>query len=142
MKWLLAAVALAPVLALAQTADVLDPDVRQETIGATICTSGYTKSIRPAVSYTNGVKRKLMREQGIDPARIHEFELDHIIPLEVGGHPRNVHNLQLQPWPEARTKDRLENRLHRMVCKGRITLSDARACIWRDWQACAAKYRR
>jgi hypothetical protein len=89
------------------------------------------------------VKAKLMREQGIDWSRAAEYELDHIIPLEAGGHPRNIHNLQLQLWEGAdgaRAKDKLEHLLHRMVCRRQITLSEAQACIWRDWQACAAKY--
>ena len=134
-----------PLLALAQTTEVLNPDVKQDTIDQTICTPGYTKSVRPATSYTNGVKAKLMREQGIDQARMHDFELDHIIPLEIGGHPRNIHNLQLQPWEGddgAKAKDKLEHRLHRMVCRRRITLSDAQACIWSNWKVCAAKYQR
>jgi len=133
---------LAPILACAQTADVLNPDVRPETIATTICVSGYTKSVRPATSYTNGVKRKLMREQGIDPARAREFELDHIVPLEIGGHPRNIHNLMLQPCEGeggAREKDKLETKLKRMVCAGRMPLRQAQACIWKDWKSCAAK---
>jgi hypothetical protein len=35
----------------------LSPDADEDTIYATICVSGYTKSVRPATSYTNGVKR-------------------------------------------------------------------------------------
>jgi hypothetical protein len=76
----------------------LNPDVDEDTIDATICVSGYTKSVRPATSYTNGVKKKLLREAGIDEARIGDYELDHIVPLELGGHPRKLSNLVLQPW--------------------------------------------
>jgi hypothetical protein len=47
----------------------LNPDVDEGTIDVTICASGYTKSVRPAKSYSNGVKKKLMREAGIDTAR-------------------------------------------------------------------------
>jgi hypothetical protein len=131
--------------AFGQSAEVLNPDVRQDTINQTICVSGYTKTVRPAVSYTNGIKRILMRKQGINLSRAREFELDHREPLALGGHPRNIHNLQLQPWngPDgAKAKDKLENRLHRMVCRQQITLSNAQACIWSNWQECAAKYRR
>ena len=76
----------------------LNPDVDEGTIDMTICVSGYTKSVRPATSYTNGVKKKLMREAGIDGARIDDYELDHIVPLALGGHPRKLSNLMLQPW--------------------------------------------
>lgn len=133
-----------PGLVFAQTADVLNPDVHQETIDQTICVPGYTKSVRPSTSYTNGVKAKLMREQGIDLSLMDQYELDHVIPLTLGGHPRNIHNLQLQLWdgPDgAKVKDRLEVKLSRLVCKGKMLLEDARACIWKDWHACAQNIR-
>lgn len=145
MKTLLAILSLAPALALAVPSEVLNPDVHQDTLKATICQSGYTKTVRPSTSYTNGIKRKLMREQGLDPVRIREFELDHKEPLTLGGHPRNIHNLMLQPWegPDgAKVKDKLEVKLSHMVCAGKITLADAQACIWDDWQACAVKYKK
>ena len=44
----------------------------------------------------------------------HRFELDHIIPLALGGHPRNSRNLMLQVWSGhdgAKRKDRLEVKL-------------------------------
>ena len=49
----------------AQTVPVetLNPDVRQDTIQQTICTPGYTASVRPATTYTNGVKTKLIRDR-------------------------------------------------------------------------------
>lgn len=123
--------------------EVLNRDVRQETIDSTICVKGYSRSVRPSTSYTNGVKRKLMREKGIDWSRAREFELDHIIPLAAGGHPRNIHNLMLQPWQGrdgAKAKDKLEARLHRMICKRKITLIEAQACIWKDWRSCAIRF--
>jgi len=145
MKTLLAILSLAPALAFAVPSEVLNPDVHQDTIRSTICQPGYTKTVRPATSYTNGIKKKLMREQGIDLSRIREFELDHKEPLTLGGHPRNIHNLMLQPWEGgdgAKVKDKLDVKLSRMVCAGKITLADAQACIWNDWQACALKYKK
>jgi len=73
----------------------LNPDVHQDTIANTICVPGYTKTVRPATSYTNGVKRKLLREAGIDESHMPEYELDHIVPLGLGGHPRSLDNLML-----------------------------------------------
>lgn len=130
--------------ACAQTAEVLNPDVHESTLSETICHKGYTKTVRPATSYTNGVKRKLMREEGIDWAYAHNYELDHIIPLTLGGHPRNIHNLQLQKWDGddgAKRKDKLEVRLAREVCHGSISLPAAQACIWNDWQVCQLQHR-
>lgn len=118
-----------------------NPDVTQETIFETICVPGYTKEVRPATSYTNGVKKILLRRQHIDESLIHEYELDHIIPLAVGGHPRSLSNLQLQAWEGAagaKAKDKLEVRLQKAVCKGKISLLEAQQCIAEDWVACAA----
>jgi hypothetical protein len=123
----------------------LNPDVDEDTIGRTICVSGYTKSVRPATSYTNGVKKKLMREAGIDAARIGDYELDHIVPLALGGHPRKLSNLMLQPWEGehgAKAKDHLEVRLQSLVCRGKLDLTDAQVCIAQDWEACAVQYPR
>jgi len=123
----------------------LNPDVDEDTIDRTICVSGYTKSVRPATSYTNGVKKKLMREAGIDAARIGDYELDHIVPLALGGHPRKLSNLMLQPWEGehgAKAKDMLEVRLQSLVCRGKLDLTDAQVCIAQDWEACAVQYPR
>ena len=123
----------------------LNPDVDEDTINRTICVSGYTKSVRPATSYTNGVKKRLMRDAGIDAARIGDYELDHIVPLALGGHPLKLSNLQLQPWDGehgAKVKDILEVRLQSLVCHGNLDLTDAQVCIAQDWEECAARYPR
>jgi len=121
----------------------LNPDVDESTIDSTICTSGYTKAVRPATSYTNGVKKKLMREAGLDVAGIRDYELDHIVPLALGGHPRKLSNLMLQPWEGehgAKAKDVLEVRLQSLVCHGKLDLTDAQVCIAQDWEACSVQY--
>ena len=123
----------------------LNPDVDEDTIGQTICVSGYTKSVRPATSYANGVKKRLMRAAGVDEARIGDYELDHIVPLALGGHPRKLSNLMLQPWEGehgAKMKDLLEVRLQSLVCRGKLDLTDAQVCIAQDWEACARQYPR
>lgn len=117
----------------------LNPDVTSDTIARTICVSGYTKSVRPGTSYANGVKAKLIREAGIEPSRMGDFELDHLVPLAVGGHPRKLSNLMLQPRygeNSAIEKDKLEVRLQRLVCSHRISLDAAQYCIAENWKSC------
>jgi hypothetical protein len=114
----------------------LNPDVTQENLGSTICMSGYTKSVRPASVYTNGVKAKLLREAGLPTSEMPAYELDHVIPLALGGHPRKLSNLQLQPWEGehgAKRKDVLEIHLHSLVCHHKLTLHDAQTCIAENW---------
>ena len=120
----------------------LNSDVTEESVAKTICVVGYTATIRPATNYTNGVKAKLLEEAGQDRSQMGAYELDHIIPLAVGGHPRKLSNLTLQPWygeNSATEKDGLERRLQHMVCNGEISLTDAQFCIAEDWHACQAE---
>ena len=90
--------------------------------------------------YTNGVKLKLLQTAGQDPSSAGEYELDHIVPLALGGHPRALDNLQLQPWPEARRKDRLEVKLQCLVCSGQVSLGEAQTAIATDWEAAYHRY--
>jgi hypothetical protein len=123
--------------------DALNPDVRQETIQQTICVAGYTASVRPSTTYTNGVKAKLLRETGRPPTAAPDFELDHRVPLALGGHPRNLQNLELQLWEGedgAKKKDRLERRLQHLVCAGAEPLADAQRAIYFDWKASYRRY--
>lgn len=122
---------------------VLFVDVRQDNTAATICVSGWTATVRPSTSYTQGVKMKLLREAGIDPRQAINYELDHFVPLALGGHPRSLDNLWLQSWDgqwSAKVKDRLERKLQVMVCSGNLRLSAARSAIQKDWKAAYRKY--
>ena len=72
----------------------------------------------------------------------HGCELDHLVPLELGGS-NSARNL----WPQsydgpmsAHAKDKLENRLHQMVCTGSMTLEDAQQAIATDWIAAHRRY--
>jgi len=123
----------------------LNPDVTQDTINQTICVPGYAKSVRPATSYTNGVKEMLIQRARKNPALSQYYELDHIIPLALGGHPRKLDNLELQILEGengAKKKDRLEAKLHCLVCSGQVKLATAQREILEDWQAAYHKYSR
>ena len=58
--------------------------------------------------------------------------MDHLIPLELGGS-----NAILNLWPETppgfHEKDKVENRLHKEVCAGRMTIEAAQILIAKDW---------
>ena len=121
----------------------LNRDVTSATAKQTICVAGYSKTIRPPSHDTEPIKVRLLQAASIEPSRISDFELDHIIPLSLGGHPRDLTNLELQSWAGergARRKDALERRLHNLVCRDGMSLNDAQACIAEDWYTCASKY--
>jgi hypothetical protein len=100
--------------------------VTQANIQTTICRPGYTKTIRPPVSYTNPLKIQLMARYG-ETDSPSAYELDHLISLELGGHPASSQNLWPEPYaptPGAHEKDKVENFLHKQVCSGAMKLAD------------------
>ena len=127
------------------TPGLTNPLVTQKTIGSTICVVGYTKTIRPPVSYTNKLKYDQLHSgynvQG--DMNMRNYEEDHLIPLEVGGHPSSKLNLFPQYYAAtygARVKDRLENKIHLLVCSGKITLKEGQAAFVPDWTVGYKKY--
>ena len=114
------------------TPGATDPRVTQTTIGQTICAKGWTTAIRPPASQTSHAKYQVAEPAYSVPAAT-VAELDHLVPLELGGS-SDIRNL----WPEAGTvpnaKDKVENRLHRDVCAGKITLTKARHAIAANWE--------
>jgi hypothetical protein len=107
-----------------RTPGVLNPDVTQATVHATICVRGWTKTIRPPTSYTNELKQKQMREYGV-VGSMSDYQEDHLISLELGGHPTDPRNLWPQPYPRASEVDAMENDLNDKVCSGEMSLEDA-----------------
>jgi hypothetical protein len=138
----------APLLFLAAAAayadqSALNPVVKQETIGKTICVPGYAMGVRPATRYTKGVKKMYFQRAQLNPRLAQAYELDHIIPLTLGGHPRNLDNLALQIREGengATRKDRIEEKLQCLVCSGQVTLATAQRDILEDWQAAYDRY--
>ena len=119
-------------------AQVPNPNVTQASINKTICVPGWTATVRPPASYTNKIKRALVAETAAADA-MEDYELDHVIPLSVGGHPTDPRNLHLQLWdgPDgAHAKDVVEVRMKKMVCNGKISLVKAQACFIKGWQTC------
>ena len=125
-------------------ASLLNHDVNQGTLAETVCLSGYTKTVRPSTTYTNRIKMRLLTEKGLHyEAKKGNYELDHIIPLALGGHPRNLSNLTLQLWDGhdgAKRKDRIEVKLQCLVCSGEVPLTVAQDAIWTDWKAAYSSY--
>ena len=120
---------------LACTPGELNTQVSQSNIQQTICTAGYTRTIRPPVSYTDPLKLELMRSYRLTGAA-GAYELDHLVSLELGGDPRSPKNLWPEayaPAPGAHEKDRVEGYLHRQVCSGAMPLVDAQSKIKGDW---------
>lgn len=128
------------------TPGALNKDVTQDNIASTVCKSGWTATIRPTVTYTNKLKTDQLNTTyksytaiwGTDSSK---YEEDHLISLQLGGHPSDPKNL----WPEpyegmgARKKDVVETALKRLVCAGTLKLKDAQKAIL-NWPTAYKKY--
>ncbi len=118
------------------TPGALNPDVTQDTIASTICVAGYTTRVRPPTSYTSPLERQLLIAYGQPGAPPANYELDHLISLQLGGAPRDPANLWPEPYggdTNARQKDVVENYLRRQVCAGLLPLGEAQRLIATDW---------
>lgn len=126
-----------------RTPGATNPDVTQSNIKSTVCKRGWTATIRPPSSYTNGLKTQGIEQYGFADTSLASYEEDHLISLELGGDPENPQNL----WPQAyagvcgaRVKDKIETRLKTMVCAGQISLSEAQQEIAQNWVGAYIKY--
>ena len=106
------------------TPGVLNAAVTQANTASTICRRGWTRTIRPPVSYTNALKATGLRRYRLrgPPSA---FQEDHLISLELGGDPVDPRNLWPEPYPRAAAVDRIENDLNHRVCTGSLSLADA-----------------
>jgi len=82
-------------------------------------------------------KRDVEAEYGLAPrAYGSSLEIDHIVSLELGGS-NEIANLfpeRADAAPGYHVKDKLENRLHRLVCAGTLSLRSVRRRIASDWE--------
>jgi hypothetical protein len=128
------------------TPGALNPTVTQANIATTVCKVGWTKTIRPTVTFTNKLKDEQLKTTYASYTKIwgtspSAYEEDHLISLQLGGAPSDPKNL----WPEpyagigARKKDVTETALKRLVCAGTLKLSDAQKAIL-NWPSAYKKY--
>jgi hypothetical protein len=119
-----------------------DPSISQANIDTTICVPGYARSVRPPHSLTGSIKRRLMKAEH-PGERYSEYELDHLVPISLGGAPADDGNLWLEPWTgsmNAGDKDALEFVLWRLVCSHELPLHTAQHAIASNWVAAYQRY--
>ena len=105
-----------------------------------ICVPGYTQKVR---NVPLNIKKQVYAEYGIASHKPGDYEVDHLISLELGGS-NSIKNLwpqsyKTQPW-NAHVKDALENEMHAEVCSGKLDLATAQHDIATDWIAAYKKY--
>jgi hypothetical protein len=108
---------------------------------AQVCQAGWARAHRDV---PEAERHAVFAAYGVPYAQRGGYELDHLISLELGGD-----NAQANLWPEphdrpglpgSQTKDGIENRLHDLVCSGRLDLATAQHAIATNWQTALAAY--
>ena len=141
--------------ATAQASDLPDPnltpgatdsEVTQANIKESICKETHftwTEGHMPPRSFLDNLEKEQLKQYGYQDVSPQHYQMDHLIPLALGGNPTDIKNI----WPQvlvtkwsARRKDYLEEYLHSKVCKGAITLKDAQDQIRTDWIEAYKKY--
>jgi hypothetical protein len=102
---------------------------------AVLCSASFhTSSIR---NVPESEKFAVEAEYGLKPGHYgSSLEIDHIVSLELGGSNdiANLYPEMLNAGPGYKVKDRLENKVHGMVCAGGITLNATQVGIATNWQ--------
>lgn len=88
------------------------------------------------------LRERVFREYGISAARLNNYEVDYLITPALGG-ADSIRNLWPEPYAtewNAHVKDALENRLHDLVCAGKLDLRTAQKEIATDWIGAYKRY--
>jgi hypothetical protein len=99
-----------------------------------ICAPGFrTSKIR---YLPDSVKQDVESEYGLTPNYGSTLEIDQIVSLELGGSNdlANLYPERVSPAAGYRSKDKLENKLHHLVCAGSMTLRAAQIGIATNWR--------
>lgn len=110
-------------------AGAVNPELTKDLI----CSPDFTtKTVR---NFPADEKKQVYEEYGILCHTKGEYEVDHLISLELGGS-NEIANLWPEladPRPGFHEKDTVENYLHRQVCSGAISLSDTQREVANNW---------
>lgn len=110
---------------------LITPGAVRETVAAKICGT-RTKAFRHT---TEATKRRVYEVYGILTHHQGQYEIDHLIPLELGGKDTitNLWPEPANPEPGFHTKDKLENVARRYICSGALSADSAQRWIVHDF---------
>jgi len=104
---------------------------------------GQSRAHRGAM--TRARRDEILTRYGLPPGEHPDYEIDHLIPLCLGGSDDPSHlwaepRHSIEPKWNAEAKDRLERLLCDMVCNGQLDIGTAQQAFATDWIAAYRKY--
>lgn len=118
----------------------LTPGATRQVSISDVCAVPHEEVV---VDVPNSLREKILREYGIVEKRKGDYEIDFLIAPRLGG-TEDLQNLWPEPYASpvwnARVKDELEERLHELVCSGKVNLRTAQNDISADWIGAYKKY--
>ena len=123
--------------AFADSTIVPDPTITPGAVRTTdvgeICSHG-TRQLR---YWSRDRDDRIMAEYGLPTGAHPDFEIDHLVPLGIGGadDDRNLGQSRgrIEPQWNAETKDRLEWRMRELICAGELDVREAQRMMEDDW---------
>jgi hypothetical protein len=118
----------------------LTPGAIRQVAVRDVCVTAHEELVK---AVPEALRQRVFQEYGIATADANNYEVDYLITPGLGG-ADDIRNL----WPEpnaspvwnSRVKDALEERLHQLVCSGKLDLLTAQREIATDWIAAYRKY--
>ena len=119
-----------------------DPNITASNLNDTICKRGYVLPKGLPASISNPERQGALSAYGLD-AKVKGYRYDHLVGMSIGGAPNVAANL----WPlvaqgpySAIAKSKLESKLHRLVCRGQLSLGAAQHAEASNWIAAYQTY--
>lgn len=118
----------------------LTPGATHQVAVSEVCVAAHEQVVKLVSSE---LRQRVFREYGIANANPDDYEIDYLIAPGLGGRD-DIRNL----WPQPKTsptwnsevKDELEERLHQLVCSGKLDLPTAQRDIASDWIVAYKRY--
>lgn len=119
---------------------VKTPGVVGSTDTALVCEKDYPARVRHV---TNTTKKKVYKRYNVKKELCTQgCKIDHLIPLSIGGS-NDIENLWPHEYGAERNvfqKTRLEVRLRKEVCTGKLPITEAQTCIKNNWAQCFDRF--
>jgi hypothetical protein len=118
----------------------LTPGAARQVAVREVCVMAHEEVVKDVPA---ALRQQVFQEYGIANADAGNYEVDYLITPGLGGI-EDIRNLWPQPnasptW-NSRVKDALEERLHQLVCSGKLDLPTAQREIATNWIAAYRKY--